>query len=114
MCTPEHLDLSWKAWSDLGYSVGNPSGTTWQYVPCQISGNVQISFNGPNELYIQNLVLPVQSVTMGGQSGSHTSYGSWKFGAAVQGQSITITDVGGRTLTVTANGDTGKQFPSCN
>ena len=75
---------------------------------------VEISFNGPNELYIQNMVVPVQSVSMGGQNGNHTSYGSWQFGAAVQGQTITITDVAGRMITVTANGDTGKQFPACN
>jgi len=113
-CTPEHLDLSWQAWKDLGYNVGNPSGTTWQFVPCDIKGNVQLSFNGPNEVYVQNLIVPVQSVKMNGAMGNHTSYGSWQFGSGVQGQMLTITDVAGRTITVTANGDTGKQFPGCN
>jgi len=113
-CTPEHLDLSKSAFDALGYNVGNPSGTTWQFVPCQISGNVQLSYNGPNEVYVQNMIVPIQSVKMGGASGNHTSYGSWQFGSAVQGQMLTITDVAGRTITVTAgNGDTGKQFPAC-
>jgi len=114
-CTPEHLDLSWKAWSDLGYATGNPSGTTWQFVPCQVTGNVQFSFNGPNEVYVQNMVVPIQSVSMGGANGNHTFYGSWQFGSAVQGQTLTITDVAGRVITATANpGNSGKQFPACN
>ncbi len=113
-CTPGHLDLSKSAFDALGYSTGNPSGTTWQFVPCAITGNVQLSYNGPNEVYVQNMIVPIQSVKMGGASGNHTSYGSWQFGSAVQGQTLTITDVAGRTITVTANGsDTGKQFPGC-
>jgi hypothetical protein len=114
-CTPDHLDLSWQAWNDLGYSVGNPSGTTWQFVPCQATGNVQISFNSASDVYVQNMIVPIQSVSAGGQMGNHTSYGSWQFSQSVQGQTLTITDVAGRTITVTANaGNTGKQFPACN
>lgn len=113
-CTPEHLDLSKAAFDALHYNVGNPSGTTWQFVPCAITGTVQLSYNGPNEVYVQNMIVPIQSVKMGGSSGTHTSYGSWQFGSAVQGQMLTITDVAGRTITVNAgNGDTGKQFPGC-
>jgi hypothetical protein len=114
-CTPDHLDLSYDAWQKLGYSTGNPSGTTWEFVPCAVTGNVQLSFNGPNEVYVQNVVVPIQSVSMGGQNGTHTSYGSWQFGKAVQGQSIVITDTAGRMITVTANdGNSGQQFPGCN
>src|SRR5262249_3888928 len=29
-----HLDLSTQAFDALGYSVGDPSGTTWQFVAC--------------------------------------------------------------------------------
>jgi hypothetical protein len=113
-CTPDHLDLSWQAWNDLSYSSGAPSGTTWQFVPCAVTGNVTLSFNGPNEVYVQNTVVPIQSVSMNGANGNHTSYGSWQFGSAVQGQTITITDTAGRVITVTANnGNSGKQFPVC-
>jgi hypothetical protein len=84
-------------------------------VPCDITGNVQLSFNGSNEVYVQNMIVPIQSVSMNGQNGTHTSYGSWQFGSSVMGQTITITDVAGRVITATANGgNTGKQFPGCN
>ena len=109
-----HLDLSKAALDALGFSTGDPSGTSWSYISCPVTGNVQISYNAAADIYIQNIPLPIQSVKMGGASGNHTSYGSWQFGSAVQGQTLTITDIAGRTITVTAgNGDAGKQFPGC-
>ena len=50
-----------------------------------------------------------------GANGNHTSYGSWQFGNAVGGQTLTITDVAGHVISVPANpGNSGKQFPACN
>jgi len=116
-----HLDLSWSAWSALGYSVGNPSGTTWKMVPCPVSGNVfaRIKSGNANQVYIENSVLAITGVTMNGSGGQHLSYGPWQMNGNVAGQSLTLTDKAGRTLQITPNGgadqqyDTGKQFPKC-
>jgi hypothetical protein len=114
-----HLDLSKAAFDQLGYPVGNPSGTNWKYVPCPISGNVivRLKTGNPNELFIENSILAITGV----QGASRTSYGTWHFGSNLAvGQSIQLTDAGGRTLTVqlsstsqNVNQDTGKQFPAC-
>jgi hypothetical protein len=104
-----HLDLSYAAWLALGYPVGNPSNTTWKFVPCPISGNVQVMIKSPVELYIENSILPIASVP----GAVHTFYGSWQFSNNFP-SSLTITDAAGRTLTInTGSQDTGKQFPPC-
>ncbi len=108
-CTPGHLDLSTQAFNALGYSVGNPSNTTWKFVPCPVTGSIQVSFNGPNEIYIQNSVYPIKSVS----GASTTSYGAWHFGGSAGGQTVTLTNSIGQTLTVTipgGGGSTNAQF----
>jgi len=114
-----HLDLSKAAFDQLGYSVGNPTGTNWKFVPCPVTGNVVIRLKtgNPNELFVENSILAVTGV----QGASRTSYGTWHFGANLAvGQSVTLTDAAGRTLTVQVasttqnmNQDTGRQFPAC-
>jgi len=114
-----HLDLSTNVFNQLGYSTGNPSGTTWKFVPCPVTGNVvvRIKPGNANELFVENTILAITSV----QGASKTSYGTWRFGGNLSsGQSIQLTDAANRTLTVNLkdtnqgeNQDTGKQFPSC-
>jgi hypothetical protein len=113
------LDLSYSVFQQLGYSVGNPTGTTWKFVPCPITGNVivRVKPGNPNELFVENTVLNVTGVN----GASKTSYGTWHFGGNLSsGQSIDLTDSANRTLSVQLkdtnqgeNQDTGKQFPAC-
>lgn len=118
-----HLDLSVSAFNALGFSVGNPSGTTWKLVPCPVMGNVKVRLKtgNPNELFIENEILPIKSVTMEGQSAVRQSYGAWHFnGNIAAGATLSLVDSANRTLTVTVSGtsanqnqDTGVQFPTC-
>jgi expansin (peptidoglycan-binding protein) len=114
-----HLDLSYGAWQALGYSTGDPSGTTWKFVSCPVTGNVtaRIKSGNPDQVYLQNTVLPITAVTYGGQPANHLSYGVWQLpnGAAAAGATLVLTDVEGHTVTVTVpsgGGDTGRQFPN--
>jgi hypothetical protein len=118
-----HLDLSTSGAGAAGVK-GDPAlknQAAWKFIPCPINGNVVVRLkNGnSNEMYIENMILPIQGVTCAGQTGSRTSYGAWHFGANIPGASCEVTDVAGRTITVTAgssqgqNVDTGKQFPKC-
>jgi hypothetical protein len=118
-----HLDLSIAAFNALGFPVGNPSGTTWRFVPCPVTGNVKVRFKtgNPNEIFIENEIVPIKSVTLGGQAGVRQSYGAWHWANNIaSGTSLTLVDVANRTITVTVNGtspnqnqDTGVQFPAC-
>ena len=99
-----HLDLSTAAASAAGVK-GDPSvknQASWKFVPCPVKGNVVVRLkNGNNnEMYIENEILPIQSVTCAGQTGSRTSYGAWHFGADIPGASCDLTDIAGRKLTV--------------
>jgi hypothetical protein len=118
-----HLDLSSAAAGAAGVK-GDPAlknQAAWKFIPCPINGNVKVRLkNGNNnEMYVENMILPIASVTCGGQNGSRTSYGAWHFGANIPGASCDVTDAAGRKITVTAgssqgqNVDTGKQFPKC-
>ena len=118
-----HLDLSTTGASAAGVK-GDPAlknQTAWKFVPCPITGNVVVRLkNGnSNEMYIENMILPIQAVTCAGQTGSRTSYGAWHFNSNIPGASCDVTDIAGRIITVTAgstqgqNVDTGKQFPKC-
>ena len=114
-----HLDLSKAAFDQLGYSRGDPTGTTWKFVPCPVTGNVVVRLKpgNPNELFVENSILAITGV----QGASRTSYGAWHFGSNLaSGQSLQLTDALGRTLTIQlssttagANQDTGTQFPAC-
>ena len=118
-----HLDLSTSGAGAAGVK-GDPSlknQTAWKFVPCPINGNVvvRLKSGNSNEMYIENMILPIQSVTCGGQTGSRQSYGAWHFNSNIPGASCDVTDIAGRTINVTAgssqgqNVDTGKQFPKC-
>jgi expansin len=116
------LDLSVDAFNQLGFGNGNPSGTSWKVVPCPVTGNVTVRVKQPNELYIENTILAIQSVSGPGGAASRTSYGSWHFNANVNmaGAQLMLTDAANRTIQVSLtsgatdqNQDTGVQFPKC-
>jgi hypothetical protein len=118
-----HLDVSKTAFDKLGYSVGNPSGATWRFVPCPVSGNVVVRIKSGNtdQLYIENTILPIKSVTMNGQAATRLEYGAWDLPGNAAGATLTLTDFSNRTITVSVPGgaaalqnvDTGVQFPAC-
>ncbi|HXJ20015.1 MAG TPA: expansin-like protein [Polyangia bacterium] len=116
------LDLSVDAFNQLGFGNGNPSGTSWKVVPCPVTGNVVVRIKQPNELYIENVILALKSVSGPGGSASRTFYGSWHFNANINtaGTQLTLTDAANRTIQVTLtsgsadqNQDMGVQFPKC-
>jgi hypothetical protein len=118
-----HLDLS-NAGASAGGVQGDPNKrgqNQWKYIPCPVTGNVMVRLKpgNSNEMFIENEILPIASVTCGGQTGSRTSYGAWHFASNIPGASCTVTDIANRTITVTAGStqgqdvDTGKQFPKC-
>ncbi len=121
--TTGHLDLSRGAFNALGYSVGNPSGTSWKFVPCPVSGGVVVrgKSGNANQVYIENVVLPIQSVTVNGQAAQHLSYGAWALPVnASPGLTLTLTDSAGRVTNVKIadtnpndNTSTGTQEPLC-
>ena len=114
-----HLDLSVDVFNQLGYSVGNPTGTNWKFVPCPVTGNIiaRVKPGNPNELFLENTILAITAVA----GASRQSYGAWHFGSNLNsGQSIQLTDEANRQLTIQLsstsqgqNQDTGKQFPAC-
>jgi Lytic transglycolase len=118
-----HLDLSVAAFNQLGFPVGNPSGTTWRFVPCPVSGNVRIRVKtgNPNEAFVENSILAIRGVSLNGTQATRQFYGAWHFnGDLAVGQSLLLTDAAGRTITVpvasiaqNVNQDTGRQFPTC-
>jgi expansin len=118
-----HLDLSRPAFNALGYSTGNPTGTTWKYVPCPVSGGVVVrgKSGNANQVYIENVVLPIASVTVNGAAATHLSYGAWQLPVnATVGLTLTLTDASGRVTNVkiadvnpSDNTSTGTQEPLC-
>jgi hypothetical protein len=119
----EHLDLSVPAFNALGYSNGDPSGTTWKYVPCPVTGGivVRVKEGNSNQVYIENVVLPIAKVTVNGGAATHLAYGAWQLpGNAAVGQTLTLTDAAGRVTSVqiaststSSNVSTGTQEPVC-
>ena len=113
-----HLDLSYAAWKALNYNVGNPSGTTWKFVACPLTGNIQTIQKSGNtdQLYIQNTVFPVTGVSVNGQAATHLSYGAWSLnGTDAAGATLILTDTEGHKVSGTVPsgfGDLGVQFPS--
>ncbi|HLK93375.1 MAG TPA: cellulose binding domain-containing protein [Polyangia bacterium] len=118
-----HLDLSRPAWSALGFPTGNPTGTTWKYVPCPVSGGIVVrgKSGNANQIYIENVVLPIASVSVNGAAATHLSYGAWQLPVnASVGLPLTLTDAAGRVTTVKIadtnpadNTSTGTQEPLC-
>jgi len=118
-----HLDLSVPAFNALGFPVGNPKNTTWKFVPCPVTGNVivRVKSGNPNEIFIENGITSIASVSMNGTQANRQSYGAWHFNNNIPaGATLNLTDIAGRMLTVQVNStaqnqnqDTGKQFPKC-
>ena len=123
-----HLDLSVAAFSALGFSVGNPTGTTWKFVPCPVTTTpashnvvVRVKSGNPNEIFIENEIAPIAQVSLNGTQAVRQSYGAWHFSGNIpSGATLTLTDNVGRVITVPVNSttpnqnqDTGKQFPAC-
>lgn len=118
-----HLDVSYPAFSKLGFSVGNPSGTNWKFVPCPVKGNVivRVKKNNSDQIYIENTILPIKDVKVGTRSGTHLTYGAWQISRVALGATITIVDYADRSITVTVpttagadkDYDTKVQFPAC-
>jgi expansin (peptidoglycan-binding protein) len=110
----DHLDLSMSAANALGLTQasGNPhSGVTWKSVSCPVNGDIVASYNLDNnsqpvasQVYFQNVVFPVASATSGGRT-ANFMYGFWDFGGmSMPGQSVTLTDIAGHTVTGTIPG----------
>ena len=121
-CAPAgHLDVSKTAFDALGFSTGNPSsGVSWKVVPCNVAGNVKVRVKSgnPNQVYIENERLPIQSVTQNGGKATRLSYGAWQLPSNAAGTTLVLTDSSGRTVSVpvsssTSDQDTGMQFPTC-
>ena len=118
-----HLDLSTAVFDQLGYSVGNPTGTNWKFVPCPVTGNIvlQVKSGNNNEFFLQNSILAIKTVARGSEMATMQKYGAWHFNGALNtGDMLTLTDASNRTLTIKVPGtamgqnqDTGSQFPAC-
>lgn len=118
-----HLDVSYPAFSKLGFSVGNPSGTTWKYVKCPTTGNITVRVHSGDQkfVYIENTILPIKSVKAGSNMADRQQGGFWNIYRKAQGATLTITDYSDRVITVTISStlavntdyNTGKQFPAC-
>lgn len=118
-----HMDLSGAA-SSAGGVKGDPNvrgQAQWKYVPCPVTGNVivRLKTGNSNEIFIENEILPIASVTCAGLKASRTSYGAWHFDSNIPGAECEATDVSGRTIGFKAGStqgqdvDTGVQFPKC-
>lgn len=116
-----HLDVSKTAFDQLGFSVGDPSNTTWRFVPCPISGNVKVRMKSGNnnEFFVEGGITSITNVVVNGTTASRTYYGAWHVNSAISHPAtLNLTDKAGRQLTVTLNNstsnqDTGVQFPRC-
>jgi hypothetical protein len=118
-----HLDVSFPALSKLGFSVGNPSGTSWKYVKCPTTGNIVVRLHSGDMkfVYIENTILPIKSVKSGSYVGERQRGGFWNIFRNGRGATLSITDYSDRTITVTVpqtlavdtDHNTGVQFPAC-
>ncbi len=120
--TNNHLDLGLSAALALGLGQNGAtgdatSGVTWQAVDCPVPGNIVAEFNNgfAGQIYFQNVTFPVKSATAGWRAATQRS-GFWDFGGSVAGQSVTLTDGVGHTVTGVipgqSGGSIGVQFPA--
>jgi hypothetical protein len=99
--------------------VGDPSGTTWNFVACPVTGTIhgRLKSGNADQIYLENSVFPIVSVSVGGRQAQHLSYGTWQLpnGAIASGATLTMTDVEHHSVTGTVpsgGGDLGVQFAS--
>lgn len=106
-CVSGHLDLSTQVFDALNYPNGDPSGTTWKFVPCpEGTKNIQAVENASGEYYLQSSVYPIG--TVGGQSIQTSGFfminpGTYEVTSPYTSQTIMITIPNG-------GGDTGANF----
>lgn len=138
-CVRGHIDLSQNAFLQLGTTQEGFIGTgntlqpqranvgqiSWRYVPCPVTGNVfaRVKPGNPNEIFFENLIAPIKSVTMNGvTSNTLQTYNAWNFGGnnIPAGASFTVTDIDNSVISFSlqssAQGqdqDTGRRFAMC-
>lgn len=138
-CVRGHIDLSQNAFTQIGTTTEGFLGTgntlqgqrasvgsiSWRYVACPVTGNVfaRMKQGNTNEIFIENLVVPVKGVSVNGQASNLLqTYNAWNFGNTnvAAGNTISITDINNQVISfpignVTANfdNDSGKKFPTC-
>jgi hypothetical protein len=82
---------------------------------------IRIKSGNANQVYIENTILPIKSVTVNSGSSTELSYGPWQLPKNAAGSTLVITDYSNRSITYTvptslgSNQDqnTGLQFPAC-
>jgi expansin (peptidoglycan-binding protein) len=138
-CVRGHVDLSLNAFLQLGTQAEGFLGTgnnlqpqranvgqiSWRYVPCPVTGNVfaRIKPGNQNEIFFENLIAPIKSVTMNGQtSNTLQTYNGWNFGGTniPAGASFTVTDIDNSMISFSLQSaaqnqdqDTGRRFAMC-
>jgi hypothetical protein len=138
-CVRGHIDLSQNAFLQIGTTVEGFLGTgnnlqptranvgsiSWRYVPCPVIGNVfaRIKQDNPNEIFFENLITPIKSVSVNGQASNLLqTYNGWNFGNTniLAGASFTVTDIDNSVINFSlasaaqnADQDTGKRFATC-
>ena len=123
----QDLDLNLSAAKALGMNeiMGKiDSGVQWHIVACPVTTPIMVNFNGNSastylsQVYFENLEFPIASATSGSNKGTLNG-GFWDFGKDMKGQTVTLTDVMGHTVTGTipssGAGSLGVQFSAtCN
>jgi expansin (peptidoglycan-binding protein) len=138
-CVRGHIDLSQNAFLQLGTTQEGFLGTgntlqptranvgsiSWRYVACPTTGNVfaRIKPGNPNEIFFENLIVPIKGVSMNGQtSNTLQTYNAWNFGGSniPAGAAFSLTDINDSVITFNLQSatpnqdqDTGKRFPTC-
>lgn len=118
-----HLDLGAGGFDQLAFGSGYPRNTTWKFVACPIKGNVviRIKDSPTSQIYVENSILPIKGISVGGTQATELSYGPWDIRRGAAGSTLVITDYSDRTITYTVPAgaatetdiNTGLQFPAC-
>jgi hypothetical protein len=116
-----HLNLSVPAFEALQFDSGNPTNTSWRFVPCPVMGNVivRIKPDSPKQVFIENTVLPLKSVQLEGERATRLDTGAWELASDAAGKTLRLTDTNDRVIEVQAGSAVGEnqmttqQFPAC-
>jgi len=138
-CVRGHIDLSQNAFTQIGTTTEGFLGTgntlqpqragvgsiSWRYVACPVTGDVfaRIKQGNQNEVFFENLVVPIKGVTVNGQASNLLqTYNAWNFGSTniPAGASFVVTDINNSVINFNLanasqnfDNDTGKKFPTC-